>query len=305
MKFNRFYFLIFVVTIVLALFSCEKEIKSNEKNTFSTYTEKAQQFQDQVKFDSAFYYYTKAKNSFPEPTNEQLAFLSLQIATLQQHQGDYFGCEETITEALKEYKGTLYLPYLYNILAVSYQKQHDFYHALRYYQNAFTTSTDSLSKAIFQNNIGLIYIENKQFKQAQTILENLISNKNIRENKFEFARVQDNLGYTQFQLKNKNAIDLLLNAKQLRDSLTDYIGLIASNMHLAEYYQNSDKEIAKKYADLAYQSSLKANNPDDQLEALKWLSDFSSPIEAKNYYKSYIQLNDSLVKARNSAKNQF
>ena len=305
MKFDIFYFPIFAVTIVFFLFSCEKEIKSNEKNTFSTYTEKAQQFQDQVKFDSAFYYYTKAKNSLPEPTNEQLAFLSLQIATLQQHQGDYFGCEETVTEALKEYKGTLYLPYLYNILAVCYQKQHNFYQALRYYQNAFETATDSLSKAIFQNNIGLIYIENKQFKQAQTILENLISNKNIRENKFEFARVQDNLGYTQFQLKNKNAIDLLLNAKQLRDSLTDYIGLIASNMHLAEYYQNSDKETAKKYADFAYQSSLKANNPDDQLEALKWLSDFASPVEAKNYYKSYIQLNDSLVKARNSAKNQF
>ena len=304
MKFSTFYFPV-VLFALFFLLSCEKEIEESNTNVFANYTAKAQHFQEGLQFDSAFYYYTKAKNSIPKPTNEQIAYLQLQIATLQQHQGDYYGCEETVTDALEHYKGTSYLPYLYNILAISYHKQHDYTHALNYYQNAFESSTDSLARAIFKNNIGLIYLENKEYQKAQSFLEPLLTNKNILENKFEYARVQDNLGYTQFKLKNSGAITNLLNAHLLRDSLKDQIGLIASNMHLSEYYQKSDKETAKKYADLAYQSSIKATSPDDQLEALKWLSEFGSPDESKQFHRQYIQLNDSLVKARNNAKNQF
>lgn len=304
MKNRTFYFPIIII-IFLAFFSCKKEIKPVEINEFAEFTAKAQQYQENLQFDSAFFYYTKAKNNLQKPTNEQIAYLHLQMATLQQYQGDYYGCEETVTDALEQYKGTNYLPYLYNIIAISYHKQHDYSNALLYYQNAFESSTDSLAKALFQNNIGLVYLENKEYKKAQTFLEPLLTNEKILENKFEYARVQDNLGYTQFKLNKTDAITNLLLAHQLRDSLKDQIGLIASNMHLSEYYQKSDKETAKKYADLAYQSSISATSPDDQLEALKWLSEFGSPDESKEFYRQYIQLNDSLVKARNNAKNQF
>lgn len=305
MKSNNLYFPLFALLGLISLFSCQKEVKPVDPDAFAIYTEKAQGFLNQIQFDSAYYYYTKAKTSLSQLTNEQETFLLLQMATLQQYQGDFFGCEETITEALNQYKGTKYLPYLHNILATSYYKQLDYEHALLYFQKASEISTDSTTKAIFQNNIGLIYLENKEYKKAQATLEPLLLSKNIRANAYELARVQDNLGYTYFQLHHQDAFSYLTKAWMLRDSLQDNIGLIASNMHLSEYHLHSQPEKAKNHAHMALAASVKAESPDDQLEALKWLSEVGSLAESKQAYSHYIKLNDSLTKARNQAKNKF
>jgi signal transduction histidine kinase len=294
-----------IVFLCLLLFSsCEKKENKNEYEKFSTFNEKAGNFEQLYLFDSAYFYYNKAK-LFTENHDDRYAYAQLKIALIQQNIGDYFGCEETITETLSTYKETTYLLHFYNLLAVSYHKQNNLQTALFYYKKAADLSNSPFEKAIIQNNIGLIYLEEKEFLKAYQLFNPLLKDTSLLQNPHEFARVQDNLGYTQFHLKNQKSIENLENAWLIRDSLNDYIGKIASAMHLAEYYQYVNQEKAKKYATEAFVVSRKADSPDDQLEALKWLTEFSNPLEAKLYYQKYINLNDSLNRVRNSAKNKF
>lgn len=298
------HFPILFLFIQLSFISCEKknDYTVNEKHFENR--DKALSFENQHLYDSAYFYYNKAK-IFTEKNNDHYAFILLKTAQIQQIIGDYYGSEETITEALSNYNGTSYLPYFYNLLAISYHKQNNLEESLTYYKKASDLTTNQLEKAIILNNTGLIYLEEKQYQKAIQTLAPLVTDDALSKNPYELARVLDNLGYTQFLLKQQDASENLHLAWKLRDSLQDNIGLIASNMHLSEYYQHKNDLLAKEYAQKAYQSSQKANSPDDQLEALKWLTVFSDLNDSKRFYQQYIALNDSIIKSRSIAKNQF
>lgn len=76
-------------------------------------------------------------------------------------------------------------------------------------------------------------------------------------------------------------------------------------MHLAEYYQIKDINLAEKYALQAFQMGLNTKNPDDKIEALQFLTNISDGSESKKYAIQAFKLNDSIVKVRQQAKNQF
>ena len=158
--------------------------------------------------------YNKAKNEATDKKSENYAYTLLQLATLQQGNGDLSGCEATLTDALATYSGTTYLPYFYNMMAVSYVKQKDYNHALEFYQKAQETTTDSLNKAIIQNNIGLVYLLNQEYKKSLVILEPLTNHPNIQANEMEYARVLDNVGYAQFHLQQPQGLENLNKSKR-------------------------------------------------------------------------------------------
>lgn len=306
MKNKTFHFPLIFCIGLLGLFACRdrKTHAIEQYNPFMQLLEKGEAFESNFEYDSAYFYYLKAK-TYVEPSTEQGAYNSLKIAQLQHTIGDYFGCEETITETLEIYKGTTYLTYLYNLMAANYHKQNNPEESIQYYQKAIQLSEVPLDKMIYQNNIGLLFLEKKEYKKAEEIYTQLFSNPILQQNIVEWARVMDNLGYTEYKLKNPTSINHLQNALQLRDSLQDNYGLIASNMHLSEYYQTSNPKVAKEYAIKAHKAAIKLQNPDDQLEALKWLTKLGTPKEVKGYYEKYIRLNDSVNLARSKAKNQF
>lgn len=304
MKQKLIHFPFFIFLVLEILYSCKEKKSDSYYSTYTELSKKAEQYEKNYHFDSAYFFYNQAK-LLVENQQEQFTYTLLKIATIQNYIGDNYGCEETITDALANYKGSTYLPYLYNLLAVSYHKQNNLEESLNYYKKASELTISNLEKAVYQNNIGLLYIEKKEYQKAIQTLHPLVSNPDLKTNKYEVARVLDNLGYTQFLLQKQEAYENLHLAWKLRDSLQDNIGLIASNMHLSEYYQDKNEHLAKEYAEKAYQSSQKANSPDDQLEALKWLIEFSDSDDSKLYYQNYIQLNDSLTKSRSIAKNQF
>lgn len=286
-------------------YACKEETPATNDVLIYDYQTKATAFLSQYQWDSAYYYYNKAKNETLDKKSEPYAYTLLQLATLQQGNGDLSGCEETITDALASYTGTTYLPYFYNMMAVSYLKQKEYEHALDFYQKAQETTTDSLNKAIIQNNIGLVYLLNHSYEQSLSILEPLLTHPQIQANELEYARVLDNVGYAQFQLQQPQGIKNLNTSLQLRERLQEPTGLLTSYMHLSEYHQTLDSKLAESYAFKAYETSKNVNSPDDRLEALKWLTENSSSPLVKDYSKMYFQLNDSLTTARTTAKNQF
>ncbi|UPQ79776.1 hypothetical protein M0M57_02815 [Flavobacterium azooxidireducens] len=304
MKQHTFHFPFFILFLMLFLISCNEKTSHSSYLKYEDLSKKAEEFEKKYRFDSAYFYYNQAKSHI-ENHHEQWAYTLLKTATIQNYIGDHYGCEETITEALAHYQGSTYLPYFYNLLAISYHKQNSLEESLNYYKKASDLATNQLEKAIIQNNTGLIYLEEKQYQKAIQTLAPLLTDDALSKNPYELARVLDNLGYTQFLLQKQEASENLHLAWKLRDSLNDNIGLIASNMHLSEYYQHKNDLLAKEYAQKAYQSSQKANSPDDKLEALKWLTEFGDSNDSKHFYQEYIALNDSIIKARNIAKNQF
>ena len=299
-------FPIFFFIILVGLFSCTGKKNNQEFNDYTHLINKGDTvFYKKKQLDSAYFYYNQAKDKCIDKSSEEYMYAMLQMATVQQYVGDLYGAEETITEGLAHYKGRTYLPYSYNMLAVSYDKQKNFESALYYYENALLSFTDSLSKVIAKNNIGLIHLEKGQYAKAIQILKPLIKNPFLQNNKIEIARVYDNLGYAQFKAKHSDGYVNLVTSLKIRDSLKDDFGKIPSNIHLSEYFKETDKAVAQKHAMKALISAKKINSPDDELEALRWLIENSEPNIVKQYSAEFFRLNDSLSLVRNSAKNQF
>jgi len=296
-----------ILFFVLSAFicSCTTTINDGGRKYLSLKDKADTALYKKAQFDSAFFYYNQAKESCTDKKSQNYTYVLIQIATIQQHIGDFFGSEETITEALHCYKGTLYKPYIYNLLAVAYDKQQKYDDALYFYKKAYETFDSDIAKAVTQNNIGLIYQEKKQHEKAIKKLEPLLDNHSLKKNKIEIARVLDNLGYSQFKLNRPEAQSNLLKSLQLRDSLQDIIGSIPSNIHLSEFYKEKDKNKSRDYAAQALLLSKKIKSPDDQLESLRWLIESSDPLVLKHYANEFFKINDSLTLSRNSAKNQF
>lgn len=293
---------ILLFMILLFIASCSHTVKEDGiKYKFSI--NKGDVFFDKkATLDSAFYYYNLAKESCADKQGEDRAYALLQIATIQQYIGDFYGSEETITEALANYRGTIYKPYLYNMLAVAYDKQKKFDDAFLYYKKAFESFEDATGKTLAQNNMGLIYQEKNEHEKAIQVFKPLLEKQN---RKIDIALILNNLGYSQFKLNHPDAYDNLLKSLQITDSLKDVIGSIPTNLHLSEFFKDKDKIKSKQYALNALIAAKQIHNPDEQLESLKWLIASSDGLESKKYAVNFITLNDSLNLNRNSAKNQF
>lgn len=293
--------------LILLLFSvsCIRQADSDLVSFETLKTKGDHAFYQKVRMDSSYYYYNLARESLKGSKDGNQTYVLLQMATIQQHIGDFFGSEETVTEALSHTKDTIYKPYLYNMLAVSYDKQKKIDDALVYFKKAQATFKNDTAKAIIQNNIALIYREKKQYHKAIALLEPLLQNKYLTPKKEEMARVIDNLGYTQFKSGNASGYANLSRSLKLRDSLQDILGSMASNFHLAEYFKDSDKTKSYHFATTALRLSKEIDSPDDELTSLKWLIESSDDADVKKYVPDYIRISDSLNLARNSAKNQF
>ena len=230
------------------------------------------------------------------------------MSFIQQIQSDYSGSEANATEAIPYFKGTkqnTYLPVVYNILGIAYKEQKNYESSLYYYQQASRFNTNSLEKLILQNNISVVYMDQKRFHDAITILKALNNNKAISQNKETQARILDNLGYCYFKIGKTDGISFLKESLELRKQNHDEFGLIASYFHLADYYEISQPALSKEFALTGYEIASQLKNADDQLQLLSKLIKNTAGEESKKYALMHLSLSDSLTQARQIAKNQF
>src|SRR5690606_39051948 len=69
--------------------------------------------------------------------------------------------------------------------------------------------------------------------------------------------------------------------------------------------QNKNPSLSYQHAENAFNAAHTVNSPDDKLEALKFMITSSEPSGLKKIALQQIQLSDSIIKARQIAKNQF
>lgn len=256
-------------------------------------------------FNSAFYNFNKSKIAFESlKDSANVVYNLIQMASIQQINGDYYGSKETLTESLPYIKKKdIYSAAINNLFGIADKELSIYHDAIYYYKEALKECTNESSKQGPLNNIAVVYIQQKKYDKAISILESILDKKILDPEPTQKARVLDNLGfaYTKQGITEKG-LSLMLEGDEIRTQNEDFYGSIESHLHLAEYYSKTNTPKSNQYAKSAYQIATKFNSIDERLRALSFLISNGAGTQ---YGQKYISLNDSIIKVRNNFKNKF
>jgi len=269
--------------------------------------EKAMENFQKSNFNSSFYYFNKSKIAFElSKDSANIVFNLLQMANIQQINGDYYGSKETLTEALPYVKNdNNYIVAINNFFGIADKELSIYDDAVFFYNQAIKDSKDDVSKQSPLNNIAVVYTKQKKYEKAIEILESILKSGNLNDSKFvkSKSRVIDNLGFAYFKNGNPDkGLQFMNEGLKLRNRFEDFYGSIESYLHLAEFYATTDSKKSNEYAQNAYQIATKFHSIDERLKALSLLISNGSGTQ---YAQKYISLNDSITKIRNNFKNKF
>lgn len=302
----------FCLFIFLFFLSCkEKTIVKVQPNISKKegkfLQEKAMDNFQKNNFNSSFYYFNKSKITFETSKDSaNIVFNLIQMASIQQINGDYYGSKETLTEALPYIsKNEDYGAAINNLFGIADKELSIYDDAIFYYNQSAENVKDEIWKQSPLNNIAVVYIKQKKYDKAIEILESILNQKFANNEEFAKtkARVLDNLGFAYF--KNGDSLkgfQFMNEGLQLRNQIADFYGSIESYLHLAEFYAKTNVKKSNENAQNAYQIATKFHSVDERLKALSLLISNGSGTQ---YAQRYISLNDSIIKIRNNFKNKF
>ncbi|WP_029272839.1 ATP-binding protein [Flavobacterium sp. KJJ] len=305
----------FCFIMLLFLFSCQekKTVNTNtkpiRKEAFSLRNKAISNYEKQ-NFNTAFYEFNKSKILYETlKDSANIGYILVQMAEIQQVNGDYYGSKETVTEALPYVKKDReYLGVINNRLGIADKELSLYNDAILYYKKSSNQITDPIEKQIPLSNIAPIYIQQKKYNKAIILLE-LILNKNSFEDKARAsikASIKDNLGYAYFKNgMDEKGFNLMKEALKIKNKIKDTYGSIESYLHLADYYAKKDIQKSDENAFAAYNIATKLNSVDERLESLQIIISNNHSDNHSKYVQKYFTLNDSIIKIRNNFKNKF
>lgn len=319
--FLKYILAILIFTILAMLFFLVKPSRNEtpvkpkySKSEIRNILYKADIRYDSYRLDSAYYYYNKAQLVCDTNVNYiDYVYAITCMASIEQIQGDYVASEILLIKTLpylKKIKRPRFSANVYEQFGGNYYYTYDYNNSLLYFTKALHLKTSSYRKIVVLNSICQIYIRQKKFKLAESILIPLSkikiickSNKGI--NDFEYARILDDLGICYHAQEKPEALYYYKKSLDVKIRLQDYYALVYAYMHIAEYFQVSNPAKAQPYAKKAYNIAVKLNDATNKLQSLKLLAKTSEGKELKEFSLKFIELADSIDKARNTVKNQF
>lgn len=304
----------FYFIILLFLFSCQKKktittnSKSIQEEAFSL-RDKAIENKAKQNFNVAFYEFNKSKQLFETLKDSvNIGYILIEMGMIQQVNGDYYGSKETVTEALLYVKkNSAYTACINNALGIADKELSLYSDAIFYYKESAKDYTDSIEKQSPISNIAPIYIHQKKYDKAITLLESILSKKISKKLSPEtLSRIQDNLGFAYFKNgMNEKGYSLMNGALHRRNEIKETYGSIESYLHLADYFSKKDIQKSDENAFTAYNIATKLNSVDERLEALQIIISNNHSAHHSKYVQKYFTLNDSIIKVRNNFKNKF
>lgn len=305
----------FYFIMLLFLFSCQekKPIITNFESLLKeavTLRDKAIENKAKQNFNVAFYEFNKSKQLFETlKDSANIGYILIEMGTIQQVNGDYYGSKETVTEALVYVKkNSPYTASINNALGIADKELSLYSDAIFYYKESAKDYTDSIEKQIPLSNIAPVYIQQKKYDKAIILLESILGKKMLEDKSTAFAkaRIQGNLGYAYFKNgMTEKGFDLMKSALQTKNEIKDTYGSIESYLHLADYYSKKDIQKSDENAFKAYNIATKLNSVDERLEALQIIISNNHSGQHSKYVQKYFTLNDSIIKVRNNFKNKF
>lgn len=295
----------FLFILLILLFSCSKET-SNIKNDSiaNTYYKKAKKLTG----DSAYYYYNLAKNSYLDIKDSSGVGRSLvNMAIIQQENGDYYGSIETSLEGnryLKNVNDSIIRATLgssYNNMGISSSYLYDYENAIKFYTEALKYAKTPADITLYQNNLGDALVSLKEYKAAE---QNFILALRTKD-KLSYARALNNLARARFdENSNYDPLPELYKALKIREENNNLLGQNSSYATLSDYFLDKDKEKALEYAKKMLAVSIQSGSEEDQLQALQKIV----KLDKENYLKYFTEfqiLNESLQISKTKSKNQF
>ncbi|PJJ10448.1 signal transduction histidine kinase [Flavobacterium sp. 1] len=286
-------------------------------NTAKAYTYLGDYYVKKSISDSAFYCYYKAEKLYLKLNdNYNIAKTRISKANLRYTENDYFDSEITLFKALriiKQIKANDLLYQTYNLLGILYNEREEYSKALEFHNKALVSLDDKTIPAEFQskatslNNMGYVYLNLKNYRQAKNYFEEGLKQENLFVEKPSlYAMLLDNLAYAKFKLRDtKELPNLFYKALKIRDSLHLTAGVIINKTHLSEYYAfRNDTLKAIQYAQQALAISRSTFRLRSILESLKQMGTVD-PKNASKYSKEYILINDRLQKAERKIGEKF
>ena len=307
--------IIALLTVFFVLQSCEKKPlkitkKQHSKAEIDRLIAVAHKYFEKGKYDSSYYYFDKAKKEaiIKKDTSRTIHSLSF-MAQSKLNQGDYANCEAMAIRALPFLKNAKKYPYatwyLYNALGTNYMYKFEYKNSLYYFNKGLKLKTDNFRKGSSKNNIALVYIEKQDYQKAIELLLPLISIKEVINEPELYSTVLSNLGLCYFRTGNPKALDYLNKGLKIREERGIDFEILGSYLYLAEFYLKKNPDLAFKYSLIAYEKATKIKDNNDRLISLTSLIKSSKGDESKKYALDYIRINDSNIKAKQIAKNQF
>ncbi|AYZ14283.1 ATP-binding protein [Chryseobacterium arthrosphaerae] len=310
------YYLRFSLLFLLINCNYSESSKSNTveniaiKKADSIYKEAENQYYEKNDNQQAFLLFSKAEDIYKQNkdslnTAASLAFKAMILNDI----GDHFTSNERAIEALSFLnlpKDSAYLPSIYNTLAIAQKNLKHYAEALQWYEKALKANNIDGQEKIIKNNIADLYAKKRDYIKSIEIYKSLLNDKSIIKSITDYAMILDNYNYTKWlQNKNFNPEPALSRALQLKIDSKDIKGQISTHSHLAEYYSETNIQKAIQHTDAKYRLSFILNNPYDRLESLGALLRISSSTNSKKIFKEFQNLNDSIITAKDDAKNRF
>ncbi len=222
----------------------KSETSKDTSSTAKAYSYLGDYYGSQGVSDSAFIYYFKAEKMFI-PLNDKLnlAKTRLNKALLQYGESDFSGSEISALKALSVIKGEnandIFYE-LYNLLGLVYNELGEYDKAIEFHTKALASINEQTTPVEFQykagslNNMGYVYQNLNQHKQAIPYFQQGLEQKKdlILYKPIVYAMLLDNLGYSRFKTKDSKGLpELFYESLKLRDSLQLPIGIILSKIH--------------------------------------------------------------------------
>ncbi len=291
------------------LFSCSKKENIGEKEENALH-KKARAFRD-AKFpniDSAFYYYTLAKDQYLKNNDSlRIGQCLVNMAIIENKKGDFYGSIETSVKANSYFKNTKDstvrrdLASSFNNMGIASAFMYNYDDAIKFYKEAIQYVITNDKRLTYYNNLAVSLLYKKDTKQALKYLSHSI----LAKDSIDYSRALNNFAKAKFwENKNYNPLPEFYKALEIRQKINNIEGLNSSYSTLSDYFKDRDKNKALFYAQQMLQTAIRVKNPEDKLQALNKLINLDNNNIIK-YFNDYQHLNDSLMISRNRAKNQF
>lgn len=292
-------------------------IASDTVNLGKAFRSRAIYFKNTHSLDSAFIYFSKAEKIYLKLKDQEvLANIYLNKGVVQCMATDFLGAELSLTRAHSIYKdsdnrGKLYATL--NQLGLVYNELKEYDKAVFYHTKALETvrkyklQSSAHEEAICYNNLGYLYIKQKNYKEAIINFEMGLKDEGILKDDADlYSLLIDNLAYSRLQTENYEGLpQLFFDALSIRQKLNDLTVIVGSYIHISEYYQKlGNIPLSIKYSEEALNIAKKSKIPGNIVLALKQ-AQIVNDKKASKYSEDYIRISDSLQIVERQSKDRF
>lgn len=266
-------------------------------------------------YDSSFYHFNLAYRYFKKDVYVyESAQMLYGMAYIKGRYNDYSGSEVLTFKAISKFEKINNYELLYscyNHLALLENDIQDFDRAL-FYHNKALEYLDDIPKNRFLiqetlNNIGNSYLKKGDYREALIYFEKVLDDNRLKsKNEDQYARVLSNRAYCKLLMRDTvNVANHLKEGLKIRERLNNKSGIVVSKLYLAQYYGfKQDTMAAITNAKEAMMISGEIKNGGDYLKSLSLLARLDDK-HSLEYFKNYVQFNDSLQIVERQIQNKF